>query len=272
MPRLQNTFDRLLAAFTFFTRLPWWKIRQVDGECFRHAVDYWPFAGWITGGTMALTFAIAVQVLSVPYAILLAIIARLLLTGALHEDGLADFFDGMGGGTSRERTLQIMKDSHIGTYGVLGLIMYFLFFYNALQELPVIYLRQSVQGGFSNPILLTSTMILTADVWAKSCASLLILYLPYARQEEESKAHVIYTPMQKGWHALRILVAMLPCAALWLYMGTMPHPFLFIIPVLVVGILILYMYHRIQGYTGDCCGATFLFCEASIYLCFLLVE
>ena len=47
---------------------------------------------------------------------------------------------------------------------------------------------------------------------------------------------------------------------------------LFIIPVLVVGILILYMYHRIQGYTGDCCGATFLFCEASIYLCFLLVE
>ena len=93
---------------------------------------------------MALTFAIAVQVLSVPYAILLAIIARLLLTGALHEDGLADFFDGMGGGTSRERILQIMKDSHIGTYGVLGLIMYFLFFYNAMQELPVIYLRQRV--------------------------------------------------------------------------------------------------------------------------------
>ena len=95
----------------------------MNGECFRHVVNYWPFAGWITGGTMALTFALAVQILSVPYAILLAIIARLILTGALHEDGLADFIDGMGGGTTRERVLEIMKDSHIGTYGVIGLIM-----------------------------------------------------------------------------------------------------------------------------------------------------
>ena len=272
MQRLQNTFNQLLAALTFFTRLPWWRIRQVDSECFRHVVNYWPFAGWITGGAMALTFALAIQVILIPYAILLAIIVRLLLTGALHEDGLADFFDGMGGGTTRERVLEIMKDSHIGTYGVLGLIMYFLFLYNAMQELPVIYLKQSIEGGFSNPILLTSTMILTADVWAKSCASLLIQYLPYARQEEESKAHVIYTPMQTGWHIIRILVAMLPIAVLWCCIGTMPNPFVFLAPILTLGLLILYLHRRIQGYTGDCCGAAFLLCEASIYFCFLIIK
>ena len=58
-------------------------------------------------------------------AVLLGVAARVLVTGALHEDGLADFFDGFGGGTERDSVLRIMKDSHIGSYGVLGLVFYF---------------------------------------------------------------------------------------------------------------------------------------------------
>src|SRR5574344_2931621 len=54
----------------------------------------------------------------------------LLLTGALHEDGFADFCDGFGGGTDRGKILVIMKDSHIGTYGVIGLVLYFLLLWN----------------------------------------------------------------------------------------------------------------------------------------------
>lgn len=64
-------------------------------------------------------------------------ITRLLITGCLHEDGLADFFDGFGGGTSRERILAIMKDSHIGSYGVIGLIFYFGLFYLLVSSLPI---------------------------------------------------------------------------------------------------------------------------------------
>ena len=56
---------------------------------------------------------------------IIAIVTRLLITGCLHEDGFADFLDGFGGGTTRERVLAIMKDSHLGTYGVIGLIAYF---------------------------------------------------------------------------------------------------------------------------------------------------
>jgi adenosylcobinamide-GDP ribazoletransferase len=74
---------------------------------------------------MAATIYFGSMVLPYPVVIVLAIVVRLFITGALHEDGLADFLDGFGGGGSdRERILAIMKDSHIGTYGVLGLVVY----------------------------------------------------------------------------------------------------------------------------------------------------
>ena len=115
---------RLLAAFIFFTRLPFWKIRQVPADCFKHVVPYWPLVGWLTGGIMAVSLWLAAQVLPLQVAWLVAIGMRMLATGCLHEDGLADFCDGFGGGTNRQQTLTIMEDSHIGTYGVIGLIGY----------------------------------------------------------------------------------------------------------------------------------------------------
>ena len=86
----------ILAAFIFFTRLPFWRIREVPAECFKHVVPYWPLSGWLTGGVMAGVLWSAAQVLPFTVAVLLALTSRLLITGALHEDGLADFFDGFG--------------------------------------------------------------------------------------------------------------------------------------------------------------------------------
>ena len=104
------------AALMFFTRLPLWRLHQPPRESFRAVVEYWPLAGWVTGGLMALTLYASSHFLPYSIAVLLAIVVRLLLTGALHEDGLADFCDGFGGGTDRQRILDIMKDSRIGTY------------------------------------------------------------------------------------------------------------------------------------------------------------
>ena len=118
---------KLLAALIFFTRLPFWRITEVPAAYFKRVVDYWPFVGWLTGVIMAGTLWLSAQFLPMSTAVILALLARLLVTGALHEDGLADFCDGFGGGTSREKILSIMKDSHIGSYGVLGLIIYYLF-------------------------------------------------------------------------------------------------------------------------------------------------
>lgn len=240
----------LLAAFIFFTRLPFWRLKEVPSECFKHVVPYWPWVGWLTGSVMAMVLALGSLVIPVSLAWILAIVTRLLITGALHEDGLADFFDGFGGGTTRERTLAIMKDSHIGTYGVIGLIIYFLLMLE-LRHLPVSML---------------CTLILCGDCWGKLCASQLINFLPYARKEEDSKAKVIYNRMSSKELFICIMGGTLP---LWLLPLSLWGAL--VAPCLILAFLILLMKRRLQGYTGDCCGATFLMCEMAFYLSALIL-
>lgn len=240
--------NRLLAAFVFFTRLPFWRIREVPAECFKHVVDYWPFAGWLTGGIMAGTLWLAAHILPFYVAVLFAISARVLLTGCLHEDGLADFFDGFGGGTSRERTLAIMKDSYIGSYGVVGLILYFTFLWSLLTSLP---------------LSMACAAILMGDPWSKFCAAQQINFLPYARKEEESKAKVVYNRMSPGTFIFAFISGLVPAIIF------MPSYFFLLaglMPLIASVFLILLMKKRLQGYTGDCCGAVFLLSELTFYL------
>ena len=117
-------FDRLWAALIFFTRLPFWRIYQPPKEAYQGVVEFWPLAGWLTAGVMAGVLYGASMVFNYEIAIVLAIVSRLLLTGALHEDGLADFFDGFGGGgRDRQRILNIMKDILICFYELLDWIL-----------------------------------------------------------------------------------------------------------------------------------------------------
>ena len=134
--------QRILAAFIFFTRLPFWRIAEVPGEYFKNVVSCWPLVGWLTAGLSVLVLYAASMLLPDSIALLLAIATRLLVTGCLHEDGLADFFDGFGGGTNKERILAIMKDSHIGSYGVIGLLFYFALYYMLLNHQNISYVSQ----------------------------------------------------------------------------------------------------------------------------------
>lgn len=243
---------KLLAALIFFTRLPFWKIADVPPAYFKRVVDYWPFVGWLTGGIMAGTLWITAQYLPVGVAVLLSLLARLLVTGALHEDGLADFCDGFGGGTSREKILVIMKDSHIGTYGVAGLIFYFGLLWNLLVALPV---------------PLACAAVISGDAWSKFCASQIINTLPYARKEEESKAKVVYDRMNKSTLLLVFSGGVLP---MLLFLDT-NYWWAALAPILVFTGLLSLMRKRLQGYTGDCCGAVFLLCELSFYLTINLI-
>lgn len=255
---------KLLAALIFFTRLPFWRLASPNTAAFKRVVDCWPFVGWLTGGAMAGTLALAAQVWPTSIAVILALITRILLTGTLHEDGLADCCDGFGGGLSRERTLAILKDSHIGTYGVIGLLGYFALLYNVLTALPL-------------PIACAA--LFCGDAWSKNCAAQLINLLPYARKEEEAKAKLIYdrmTPTAFLWACIGGLAPML-CVTSGLlpffeaasfgpiYLIALPAP------LLVLLLIQRYLRRRIQGYTGDCCGATFLLCELSYYLTVLLL-
>lgn len=237
----------LLAAFIFFTRLPFWRLCEVPGECFKHVVPYWPFVGWLTGGVTAGVLWLTAQVFPFPVAVLLTIVSRLLLTGALHEDGLADFLDGFGGGTTRERILAIMKDSHIGSYGVIGLILYFLLLWSSLLALPLSF---------------ACVALLTGDVWSKLVSSQVINWLPYARKAEESKAKVVYNRMSIGEFILGLICGSLPLILF------LPIKYWIVasFPIITFILMYLIMRRKLQGYTGDCCGAIFLLSELSFYL------
>ena len=180
----------------------------------------------------------------------MAIGSRVLLTGALHEDGLADFTDGFGGGgNDRKRILDIMKDSHIGTYGVLGLILYFAAIYICLSSLTPLFAALAVLAG---------------DAYCKMLAAQIIMFLPYARTEETAKNHTVYRKMSLKASIILFIEGILPMVPLFWTAGL--ETALIFVPCLVMYFLFYQMNRKIQGYTGDCCGALFLLTELSFYL------
>ena len=223
----------------FFTRLPLWRLYQPPQEAYRSVVEWWPLVGWVTGGVMAAVLYLSNLIFPYTIAVLLAVCARLLLTGALHEDGLADFFDGFGGG---------------GTYGTLGLIIYVALLFVTLVALP--------------PRLATLT-ILAADPYAKMLSAQVVQMLPYARDEQTAKSGIVYRKYNL-WAGLRLaLQGLLPLVLLNLSMSHFPLSIIYL-PALLSYVLFLYIRKRLGGYTGDCCGALFLLTELSFYLAFLL--
>jgi len=244
-------YDRIWAAFIFFTRLPFWRLHQPPKECYQTVVEHWPLTGWLTGGVMAVTIYFGSMCLPYLVAILLAIVVRLLITGALHEDGLADFLDGFGGGGSdRERILTIMKDSHIGTYGVIGLILYELLLVGTL---------------FSLTPKMAALTVMAASPYSKMVTAQLIMMMPYARREEEAKAKTVYRKMDWRAGVSLAIQGLLPMVA-FLWLTKVSWELVIFIPCLVMYFLYLLIWNRIRGYTGDCCGAVSLLVELTVYL------
>jgi adenosylcobinamide-GDP ribazoletransferase len=216
--------------------------------------------GWLTAAIMAATIYFGAMVFPLPLAIVLAIVMRTLVTGALHEDGLADFIDCFGGGSgNRERVLEIMKDSHIGTYGVLGLIAYEALLFWALYSLG-----NAEMAAFA---------VIAADPYSKMLSGQLIQMMPYARRAEDAKNKVVYRKVPIVSSILLAVQGLLPGLIVLLFtpLGTLPHWGLIIfVPCLVMYFLYLLIWRTLRGYTGDCCGAVCLLVELSVYLCLLL--
>ncbi|MGN1376614.1 MAG: adenosylcobinamide-GDP ribazoletransferase [Prevotella sp.] len=245
-------YDNVWAALTFFTRLPLWRIYCPPRSSYAAVVEFWPLAGWVTGGLMAATLYLGALVFPYPIAVLSAVAVRILLTGALHEDGLADFFDGFGGGSDRQRILDIMKDSRIGTYGVISLVIYLLILGSCLLAMPP---------------ELAAISILAADPYAKMIAGQFTTRMPYARDEATSKAKIVYRPMSIRAGILLFIQGMLPSVPLFVFFGhALRWESLVFIPCIVCYFIYIYIMKKIHGYTGDCCGAMFLLTELSCYL------
>lgn len=252
---LTKWYDRLWAAHIFFTRLPFWRIYQPPKEAYQHVVEYWPLAGWLTAAVMAGVLYTTATVLNYEIAIVLAIGSRMLLTGALHEDGLADFFDGFGGGHDRQHILQIMKDSHIGTYGTLALILYFALLFSVLHSLTPAD---------------AALAILAVDPYAKMLSAQVVQLMPYARTEQTAKNKTVYRKFSVPATIALMLQGLFPLGVyLWTMQGRIEWTailLLLLLPPLTTYLLCHYVWRKLQGYTGDCCGAIFLLTEITAYL------
>lgn len=238
-------------ALQFFTRLPIPRWVGFEPAWLHHASRYFPAVGLVVAAIAGAVYAAAALVLPPAVAVLLSTAAGIYVTGAFHEDGFADTCDGMGGGHTRERVLEIMKDSRIGAYGAIGIIL---------------MLATKVAALANLPLLAALGALLSAHPLSRLMACSLIWRMEYARAE--GKAKPLAQEMRSGEFAIAALTAALPAGAV-VALGWLPPAAL---GVGLGGMLAATLWfarkfqRRLGGYTGDCLGAVQQLAEAVFYL------
>ncbi|MEO6293537.1 MAG: adenosylcobinamide-GDP ribazoletransferase [Burkholderiaceae bacterium] len=268
MPFILNFIRHYLLAIQFFTRIPvTGRLAAWVGyspQMLRASAAHFPGVGVLVGALVAILTAVLLvflpqtSLLSPLAAAVLGTVFSVMLTGAFHEDGLADIADGLGGTTggveNSERALEIMKDSRVGAFGAIAVVLILL---TKVALLAVI--------GDVNPEAMV-VGIFAAHVASRTFPLLLIRLLPHVGDAAGSKSK----PLADQITGLSLFVAFL-----WLFM-TLAGIFIaydaidLIVPMLAASIAFLYMWrlfaHRLQGFTGDCLGATQQVCEVAFYL------
>jgi adenosylcobinamide-GDP ribazoletransferase len=241
-------------ALQFLTRVPvpgWvgWQAQWMNDSA-RH----FPAVGLLVGGVAAFMLWAAALWWTAAVAVLLSMAATIWLTGAFHEDGLADTCDGFGGAVDKTRALAIMKDSRLGTYGAVALLL-------------VLALKAAALHGLATRDLLAALAVLPlAHAWSRVATVMLLRHLPYGGDAEHAKAK----PMAQQVDGLAYGIALmwgviaavgaavfLPPAALWWAAAS---------AAVVAAWMARWLQKRLGGYTGDALGATQQFCEVAVYL------
>lgn len=252
-----------LLALQFFTRVP------VTGRVaawvgfspamLRASAAHFPGIGWLVGVVGAGVFVLAQSglpgVAGAAAAALLSTIATVWLTGAFHEDGLADVADGLGGSADRTRALEIMKDSRIGAFGALALVL-------ALGLKIALLAVLAGQGAMS-----VATALLGAHVLSRLAPLFLIRWLPYVGGEgAASKSKPLADAIGGGALLVGVLYA-LPAAVLLLFTQPLVQAVAALVAcALAASYMAWLLSRRLQGFTGDGLGATQQLCELAIYL------
>lgn len=249
-----------LTAVMFYTRIPVPAWVGYSDDALNRSTRYFPVIGWLVGSLVAAVVWVSSLVLPVPVAVVLGLAAGVLVTGAFHEDGFADVCDGFGGGTSRERTLEIMKDSRVGAFAVLGLVLLFALKVSALS---------SLFGPAPGPGAWQAVVALVfAHVVSRWCAVTVIFRGSYARADATSKVKPIGKTLSRGGMAVATLWLVPFVALLW----STPWWALAVVPAFATRLLMARWFtRRLGGYTGDCLGALQQVIEVVILLTVLVL-
>lgn len=278
---MSSALRHFLLAIQFFTRLPiTGRLAAWVGyspEMLRASVGYFPAVGYIVGAWAALVWGgVLWAIPASPYTPLLAAVlstaATMWLTGGFHEDGLADVADGLGGHVGRERALEIMKDSRIGAYGAMALVMMLLTKVSLLAVLGTVL-----------PQELACMMLWLAHVVSRACPLLTIRSLPHVGDVAGSKSKPLADQVSRTSLAVAgvwVLGAPMLLTGLLTYLAPSPLPLTMTVwaKTMAAGWLgallgwyaVWHMLNkRLGGFTGDGLGATQQLAEAG-FLCGVL--
>ncbi len=269
--RLPQALRHYLLAVQFFTRLP------VTGRLadwvgyspamLRASAAHFPGVGWLVGGVAVAVYGLLHAALGgglapahagTPLVWLVAAVgctvATVLATGGFHEDGLADVADGLGGSAQRERALEIMKDSRVGAFGAMALVLALL--------AKVALLALLGRHGLAPTLLL----LWTGHVVSRGWPLLLIRCLPHVGDTATSKSKPLADRIALPALGAAAAWCALPLALVAWALGALTLAACLAASAVAAAAMGRWFARRLQGFTGDCLGATQQVCEIAFYL------
>jgi len=252
-----SALRHFLLALQFFTRIPvTGRLAQWVGyspAMLRASAAHFPAVGWVVGAIGALTLAGALALWQPLVAAVLCTVVTVLLTGAFHEDGLADVADGLGGTSNRERALEIMRDSRIGAFGAIALVL-------ALGLKFALLAALAGQGAW-----VACVALLAAHVLSRLVPLAVMRALPYVGAEG-GKAKPMADAVSGSAVGIGVLWS-LPAVALLALAGGAANGLAALLAAALVGVVMVRLLRRrLGGFTGDALGATQQLSELAIYL------
>jgi adenosylcobinamide-GDP ribazoletransferase len=238
-----SQLEAFCAAIRFFTRLP--VPGGDDPAMLAKGMRYFPAVGLVVGVPSALAFGFAAEFLwPKTLAVLAAMVAAILVTGALHEDGWSDMIDGLGCGGDRDKVLAVMRDSRIGNFGAVGLVLLLLGRFLALVELDEMMVPVALVAGHAV---------------SRLCAVGVFHCLDYARAD--GKAGPFTDKLDRKDLIIAAATALVP-----MLLFPLSHS----IPALIFAAAATFwlwrvLKRRIGGYTGDCLGGVQQLAEVAFY-------
>ncbi len=234
-------------ALMFITRIPVPKWVGYSEQNLNRCNRFFPLVGIVVGAFGGLVYWLSNFIFPISVSVILSMGSTILLTGAFHEDGFADVCDGFGGGWTKEKIMTIMKDSRVGAYGMIGVILLFILKYSTLNAIPASLFIPSLIAGHSISRMMAVTTMYN---------------LPYVREDESSKSK----PVTKNLHIKDLWIAIIiGLLSLLLFRNWMVY--LTVIPVLIAKFwLDKYFKKWIGGYVGDCLGTIQQVTEVVFYL------
>ena len=241
-----------LGAIRFFTRIPITDRVPHSAEGLNHSARYFPAVGILIGSISALAFALTGLFFPETVSIVIAMATSIYLTGAFHEDGLSDMTDGLGGGWEKMRILEIMKDSRVGSYGVVALTMALLSKFVLLSAFNATWIP---------------ALLIAGHTFSRYCSVLVMAGMHYVREDALSKSKPLATKLSRNALLVASAFGILP-----LLLVPLQASLLGIVAALLATI---WLGRKLQkwlgGYTGDCLGAAQQISELAFYLGALVI-